>query len=165
VHFPKIRVLMYLLLFGLVILISPATTISEDIPPVPEPPLPVIIDAAISINPNSLNLKSKGKWITCHIELPESYDAANINISTILLNDIVPAESKPISIGDCDGDGLNELMVKFSRSAVQSTIPLGSESADITVTGWLTDGTTKFQGTDTIKIVSPKVKPLNGKNK
>ena len=36
-HFPKIRVLMYLLLFGLVILISPATTISEDIPPVPEP--------------------------------------------------------------------------------------------------------------------------------
>jgi hypothetical protein len=35
---------------------------------------------------------------------------------------------------------------------------MGSVSADITVTGWLTDGTTQFQGTDNIKIVSPKVK-------
>ena len=157
-HSPTL--LNYGLLFGVILLFAPAIATSQE--PLPDP---ILITADIKINPNTLNLKSKGKWITCHIELPESYDAANINISTILLNDIVPAEPKPISIGDSDGNGLNELMVKFSRSAVQSTIPLGSESADITVTGWLNDGTTKFQGTDTIKIVSPKVKPLNGKNK
>jgi len=113
---------------------------------VPEP-----IPAPIDIDPDALNLKSEGKWITCYIELPEGYDVADIDVSTVVLNDLVPAESRPTGILDHDGDGILELMVKFSRSAVQGLLGTADE-AELTVTGELADGT-PFEGADTIKVV------------
>jgi hypothetical protein len=115
------------------------------------PPVP----ATISMNPNTLNLKSKGKWITCRIELPEGYDVNDIDVSTIMLNGVVPAQSRPIGIGDTG------LMVKFSRSAVQALLT-PDEETELTVTGALSDGRL-FEGTDTIRVINPgkKVGPLN----
>ncbi len=43
------------------------------------------IIATIDIDPDTLNRGSKGKMITCYIELPESYDVKDIDASTILL--------------------------------------------------------------------------------
>jgi formylglycine-generating enzyme required for sulfatase activity len=116
---------------------------------VSEPPL----QATVDIDPDTLNLKSKGKWITCYIELPEGYDVADIDISTIMLNGQVPAESRPTGILDYDGDGIAELMVKFSRSSVQALLTPG-ETTELTVTGELVDGT-KFEGTETIRVIDP----------
>ena len=107
--------------------------------------------STIDIDPDTLNLKSKGKWITCYIELPEGYDVADIDISTILLNDVVPAEDHPTDIGDYDNDGIPDLMVKFNRQAVQDILELGDNVA-ITVTGEITDGT-RFMGTDYIRVI------------
>ena len=112
---------------------------------------PPVIEATVDIDPDTLNLKSKGKWITCYIELQEGYDVADIDVSTIMLNDQVPAESQPTGILDHDGDGIVELMVKFSRSAVQGLLGAADE-AELTVTGELSDGTL-FEGTDTIRVV------------
>ena len=36
------------------------------------------IEAICDINPNKLNLKSKGRWITVYLELPENYDVNDI---------------------------------------------------------------------------------------
>lgn len=47
----------------------------------------VKIPAAIDIDPNTLNWISKGRWITCYIELPEGYDVGDIDVSTITLDD------------------------------------------------------------------------------
>ena len=47
------------------------------------------LQANINIHPNTLNLKSKGKWITCFIELPEGSDGNKIDISTIKLDDSI----------------------------------------------------------------------------
>ena len=113
--------------------------------------IPDEIQAAIDIDPDSLNLNSKGKWITCYIELPEDYDVEEIKVSTIKLNDEVPAESRPTGIGDYDDDGIAELMVKFDRSAVQGILGAGNE-VEITVTGELEDDT-KFEGSDTIRVI------------
>lgn len=113
---------------------------------------PDVIQAAIDIDPDTLNLNSKGKWITCYIELPEDYDMEDIEVSTIKLNDEVPAESRPTGIGDCDGDGIAELMVKFDRSAVQEILEEGNE-VEITVTGELNDDT-KFEGSDAIRVIN-----------
>jgi hypothetical protein len=113
--------------------------------------IPDEIQAAIDIDPDSLNLNSKGKWITCYIELPEDYDVEEIKVSTIKLNDEVPAESRPTGVGDCDDDGIAELMVKFDRSAVQEILEAGDE-VEITVTGEL-DVDTKFEGSDTIRVI------------
>ncbi len=112
---------------------------------------PDVIGAAIDIDPDTLNLNSKGKWITCYIELPGDYDVEDIDVSTIKLNDQVPAQSRPTGIGDCDGDGIAELMVKFDRSAVQEILEAGDE-VEITVTGELEDDT-KFEGSDTIRVI------------
>ena len=114
--------------------------------------IPDEIQATIVIDPDTLNLNSKGKWITCYIELPGDYDVEDIDVSTIKLNDEVPAESRPTGVGDCDDDGIAELMVKFDRSAVQEILEAGDE-VEITVTGELNDDT-KFEGSDMIRLIN-----------
>jgi hypothetical protein len=57
-----------------------------------------VIAATIDINPGTLNLRSKGKWITCHIELPEGYDVSDIDVSTVMLDGEIQAELHPTEI-------------------------------------------------------------------
>ncbi|MFX1376319.1 MAG: hypothetical protein ACFFA0_10930 [Promethearchaeota archaeon] len=109
------------------------------------------ISAIVDIKPNTLNLKSKGRWVTAFIELPTGYDVAEIDISTILLQDTIPAELHPTKIGDYDGDGIPDLMVKFSRRALQSIVPVGDE-VEIELSGALLDGT-MILGTDIIRVI------------
>lgn len=128
------------------------------------PPPVSKLTATVDINPETLNLKSKGKWITAYIELPEGYDVSDVNVSTVLLNDTVPAETHPVGIGDEDGDGIPDLMVKFDRASVidyidenvdwskpERTKPLICQ-VTLTITGMLYDGT-PFEGSDTIRTL------------
>jgi hypothetical protein len=127
----------------------------------------LIITASVDIHPQTLNLRSKGKWITAYIELPESYDVSNINVSTIMLNDTIPVEPKPIAIGDYDNDTVPDLMVKFDRQQVIKYIMANVDMSrlyeerfmtiTLTVTGKLKTGT-PFQGSDTVKIILPMPK-------
>ncbi len=102
-------------------------------------------EATIDIDPDTLNLKSKGKWITCYIDLPEGYNVNNIDIGSILLEDTIPAEW-----GDIQGD---ILMVKFHRNEVEDMLFVGAYN--LKVTGELTDGT-PFEGySDEIRVINP----------
>ncbi|GEM_PF-6216509 len=107
----------------------------------------------LAIEPNTLNLKSEGRWITCRIDLGESYDVRDIDVNTVLLNGEVPAELRPTATGDRDGDGGSSLMVKFDRSAVQEILEVG-DAVTITVTGVLTDGVI-FSDSDIIRVIDP----------
>lgn len=113
----------------------------------------LVVAATIDVDPATLNLKSAGKWITCYIELAEDYDVSDIVLGTVQLNGLVPAEPQPTQIGDCDGDGVADLMVKFSRAAVQEILAVG-DAVPITVTGELTGGE-RFEGSDTIRVIAP----------
>jgi parallel beta-helix repeat protein len=118
----------------------------------------------VDFDPDTLNLKSKGSVVTVYIELPEGYDVSQIDVSSIMLNGTVPALAKPTEIGDSDGDGIPDLMVKFDRAEVISYIlanvnitKLFEErymTITLTITGCLNDGT-PFQGSTTIKIIMP----------
>ena len=108
--------------------------------------------STIDINPDTLNLNSGGKWITCYIELPDGYDVADIDISTVLLNDVVSAEDHPTNIGDYDNDGIPDLMVKFDRQAIQDILEVG-DNVEITVRGELLVDGTLFEGTDYIRVI------------
>ena len=92
---------------------------------------------------------------------------ADIDVSSILLNDTVPDEMHPTEIGDYDDNGIPDLMVKFDRAEVVQYI-LNSADVDelledkfltttLIITGTLDDGTL-FQGSDTIKVILPKGK-------
>jgi DNA-binding beta-propeller fold protein YncE len=110
--------------------------------------------ATIDIDPDTLNLKSKGNWITCYIELPEGHDVNQIDVNTVTLSvegaTPIAAALSPTEVGDYDSDDIPDLMVKFDRGAVQDVVPVGS--MEMTVTGSLTDGT-QFQGTDTVLVI------------
>jgi hypothetical protein len=108
-----------------------------------------VITATVDIAPDTLNLKSKGKWITCYIELPEGYNVSDVDVSTIMLNDTISAELHPMEIGDCDDDGILDLMVKFDRQTAMVLLSVGE--ATLTVTGEV-DGT-PFEGSDTIRVI------------
>jgi len=84
----------------------------------------LIIPATIDIDPDTLNLKSMGKWITCYIELPKGYDVTKIDVSTIMLNRQVRTKTHPTETGDYDNDDIADIMVKFDRSDVQNILDL-----------------------------------------
>jgi hypothetical protein len=117
------------------------------------------IETAVDFVPDTLNLKSKGKFITAYIELPEGYDVTQINVSSIMLNNLVSVLLEPTEIGDYDNDGIPDLMVKFDRSEVQAILT-PEEEVTLTLVGKLAHdggdgGDIGFKGFDTIRVVNP----------
>jgi hypothetical protein len=109
------------------------------------------LSVSVDFDSNILNLKSKGKWVTCYIELPEGYDVNDIDVSAIMLNLAILAEEHPTEIGDYDYDGIPDLMVKFDRQKIQGILSPGDDVM-ISVLGRLFDGTL-FEGIDLIKVI------------
>jgi len=118
------------------------------------PPPPATLD----VDPHSLNLRSKGLYVTAYLELPEGYDVADINVSSILLNDTVPVDvGGPTEIGDYDSDGIPDLMVTFNRTMVSEFIlskGIKCGNVTLTLTGQLAD-LTLFEGSDVIRVKMP----------
>jgi parallel beta-helix repeat protein len=127
----------------------------------PTPP----VAATIDICPDTLNLRSKGRWIIAYLQLPEGYNAADIDATFILLNGTISPVLDPKYgfvtnsseyLLDHNNDGILERMVKFDRASVESFITsqgIGYGNVALTVTGKLFDGT-PFEGTDIIFVVS-----------
>jgi hypothetical protein len=110
------------------------------------------ITVAVDIAPDTINLKSRGKWITAYVTLPEGYNVNEIDVSTVTIEDTLPAEHSEIQDGT--------LMVKFDRNDVidlLNPLDLAFSTIDaegtIEISGELTDGT-PFKGSDTIRVIS-----------
>jgi hypothetical protein len=121
--------------------------------------VPVTVE--IDIDPDTLNLKSKGKWITVYIEISGG-DPRDIDPDTVLLNDTLSPENdtkygfvtnESSFIKDNDGDGIEERMFKFSRSAVQALVS-PAENVTLVVSFKMTDGS-EHSGSDTIRVIDP----------
>jgi len=76
----------------------------------------------------------------------------NIYLSTLKLNNQIPAKSKPTAIGDYNHNRTPDLMVKFNRRSVQNILSAG-DRVKITISGQLKDKRL-FEGSDTIKVIS-----------
>jgi parallel beta-helix repeat protein len=130
------------------------------------PPKPPVITATIDIQPQTLNLMSKGRWITAYIELLEGYNVSDIDTATIMLNNTIPIDLEaPIEIGDYDNDTILDLMVKFDRATVCNFIlSRGIKYGNVTLmlSGKLYDGTL-FEGYDTIRVRMPGDINMDGK--
>jgi len=129
----------------------------EDLPQVP------VLSATIDFDPDTLNPKSQGKWVTAYIELPTGYDPRDINATTIRLNDTLAPILDPSYgcvtdpsgyITDHDGDGIEERLVKFDRTAVIALLSPGTYP--IRITGRLGSGPS-FEGlSDSIRVLDPR---------
>ncbi|MHA1991945.1 MAG: Lcl C-terminal domain-containing protein [Candidatus Hodarchaeales archaeon] len=110
-----------------------------------------IIPATIDFDPNTLNLKNNGFFVTVYLELSPEYDLNEIDVSSITLNDVVYAELKPYTIGDYDNDGIPDLSIKFLGSDVISILEIGEE-VEITIKGTFGENMF-FEGTDIIRVI------------
>jgi len=129
--------------------------------------VPPIVSATPDVNPDTLNLKSNGEFVTAYIELPAGYNVADIDLSTVKLEGI-PAITDPKYsfvtdpsqyLVDHDGDGIMERMVKFDRATLRDTltgmidVDSGVKFYELTlkVTGEVAG--IPFEGTDTITVI------------
>jgi len=124
---------------------------------------PSLISSTIDLNPKSLNLRSRDKWITAYIELPEGYNISDVDVSSVMLNETVSVDLEaPIEIGDYDNDTILDLMICFNWTEVANyilskDIVFGNVSLEIS--GRLFNGTV-FTGTDAV-LVSSLVGDIN----
>jgi hypothetical protein len=96
-----------------------------------------VVEADIDLQPNVLNLQSRGLWVTCYLELPDPYAPSEIDLTTVMLGGELRAEMWPWSLGDQDGDGILDLMVKFDRA---ETIAFVKRKVGIGLHGNIQDG-------------------------
>ncbi len=137
---------------------------------------PRTIEANIALDPDTLNPFFRGRWITCTIELPAGYDVAQIDESTVTLEEIsavtgterwarcwarwwwgrpwgrrwAHANMNRRTIVDRDRDGLPERVVRFDWAAVEAIAK--APQTTVAVAGQLFDGT-PFEGTAKIKVM------------
>jgi len=113
---------------------------------------PAKISATLDIDPDTLNLKSNGQWITAYITLPDSHSVEDIVLETVYLDGIPAAWSE---IQD------DVYMAKFDRATVQASLTNEPDYASapkfydmtLAITGTLVDGT-PFEGSDMIRVLS-----------
>jgi hypothetical protein len=109
------------------------------------------IPSNVDISPHSLNLTSKGKWITCKITIDEKFKSAPIDESSIYLEEEIQAEHVHISRKN------NTASMKFDRSKIIDLLSSLEDIGDVElfVTGQLENGV-MFEGSDSIKAMSKR---------
>jgi hypothetical protein len=114
----------------------------------------ISVSATIDFDPDCIHLNTTGKWINAYIEVPGEYNVSDIAVRTILLNDTIPAELHPTSIGDYDNDTVPDLMVTFNRTQIVEYIlsqNVTYGTVNLTLTGQFSK-IASFNGSDTIKV-------------
>lgn len=113
-----------------------------------------MITADVSIKPETINLKSKGKF-KAFIELESPYSAEDIDPDTVECSGAkaIAGKSGPdkqgrfvatFNVQELDLGAASEVRIYRDRDDKKS-------EATLTVSGELTDGT-KFEGSDTVKV-------------
>lgn len=114
------------------------------------------VTVAVCICPKTLNLRSCGRWISVHIRLLVGYCTSDVDVSTLMLNGTVPADSRLTIIGGNDSG--RDLLLKFDRAKVIQCILNSTKITEkpttvtLAITGKLKNGTL-LQGSDNIKVI------------
>jgi hypothetical protein len=110
---------------------------------------PVTLAVNVDLDPDVIQLASRAPWLVAHLE-PIGFEAADIDLPTVVMEGSVFAASKFAVIGDFNANGIPELMVKFRRDALDPLLTLGSNSLEIT--GTLKTGE-HFSGTGDVRVL------------
>ncbi len=107
------------------------------------------ISVNLVIDPDTINMKSNGKWVTAYITLPSSYSANNIDVNSIKLsygNKSVSASKYKVKNGI--------LVVKFEKDKIKNLFSNSITNATVSVTGKIlsNDQYLEFEGSDDVTI-------------
>ncbi|TAK34551.1 MAG: hypothetical protein EPO21_09265 [Chloroflexota bacterium] len=105
-----------------------------------QPPFHVLIPADVRIEPETVNLGSKGV-VTAFVQLPKPYRVQDVDISSVTLQG-APATGRVV-----DGD---TLLLKFNRDQLQNLSP--GQQVELVIKGQLKDGSI-FTGKDAVRII------------
>jgi hypothetical protein len=122
------------------------------------------IEVDVTFSPRWLNSKSKGKWITATIRVPDGYDAGMIDTGSLYLALKGKTAIKAQSVDrhryskkfDKKYRKTRKLKVKFDRQALIAALGDASGEIALTVSGEVS--TMEFLGTGTIKVFAKKKK-------
>ena len=103
-----------------------------------------LVPAEARIVPKTINLASKGKWITAFLWLPEDYSVTDIDPNSVLLEGHIKPERFWLT------EDNQVAIAKFDREQVQAMLTVGD--IKLTITGQLADGTS-FEASDIIKVI------------
>jgi hypothetical protein len=114
------------------------------------PPPPTLTVPPWIFTPITLNLASRGRWVTAHLKMPSGYSADDVVESSVMLEDSIPVDW--VKFDDNDWD---RLMIKFDRSDLEDMILGGSvKPAEFKITGRFSDGTPFVGYSEPVKIIS-----------
>jgi len=94
------------------------------------------------LTPETLNLKSKGRWVSAHVTL-EGATTAEVDLGSLELNGVPAARAKTLND--------TAILAKFDHAAVAGTLPEG-KAVTLTLTGQWRDGRS-FTATDAIRVI------------
>ena len=110
----------------------------------------------LRIEPEVINLRGGGRWVSAFLAPPAPYSADQIDVSSVQLytgrGTIVPDPEAPGEIGDDDGNGVADLMLKFKRSDVVGILE-GDPTTLVVVGEFLQPTSTCFRGSDEVRVV------------
>ncbi len=109
-----------------------------------------VVDVSVAIQPRTLHLPSRGRWIQVTLEPAPPYLASDISVGSLRLNGSVPVDpSAPVKIRGGGRGGSQELTVRFRRGQVAQSLNAGNP-VEITVSGSI--GGQPFESVDFIKV-------------
>jgi len=104
------------------------------------------VNVFVEIKPDTLNLESKGEWITVYAFIETEYDEKEIDVSTVNIDgEVMAVRGELID---------SQLMVKFDREQIIVYLQgcEDGEEVELTVSGEFMDGVI-FSGSDTIVVI------------
>ncbi len=111
-----------------------------------------VVVGALDFDPDVVNLKSGGKYVTGYLELPDGYSVREVFVPSVKLNGAVYAETCfGVQIFDTDRDGVEELMLKFAKADAKATLAPG-DCVTVYVAGVMNDGM-PFMADDVIVVI------------
>ena len=118
------------------------------------------LNATVEINPDTVNLGSRGRWVTAYLELPGGLAVSDIDLSTIAITEVDGMDlatailrEGPTDISDVNGNGVPDLMVKFDRGdLIEQLGGHGGNTVALTVSGQLINGW-YLEAVDTVRVV------------
>jgi putative pyrroloquinoline-quinone binding quinoprotein len=119
-----------------------------------EAPSSQSLEATLDMAPKILNLHGHSPLVV-RIQ-PIGFDAASIDPSSVRLEGTIVPEVKSAKIGDQDGNGASELLLRFSLESLRGGLEAGMQK--LTVTGSLVTGET-FSGSGEIRVIDPPAAP------